>query len=284
VTPAELKKLEARLSTAVTRACGDFDLLRDRDRVMVAVSGGKDSYTLLHLLLTLQRRAPFAFELIAVNLDQCQPGFDASIIEGHFRDIGVSYVMLRDDTYTAVKATVEPGKTMCWMCGRLRRAVLYNAAVGLGCNKIALGHHRDDLIESLLMSAFYAGVLKSMPPKLRSDDGRNIIIRPLAYCAEDEIATFARAKAFPIVPCNLCGNQSDLKRRRVKKVLDELEAENGNVKANLMHALSAVVPAHLLDRRLFDFSELTPRYAAVDEEPAAKRPGRLTLPIVRARP
>ena len=252
-----MNDLEARLLSSVTRACHDFDLLADGDRIMVAVSGGKDSYTLLHLLLTLQRRTRRCFDLIAVNLDQCQPGFDTTSIEAHFRAVGVSYVMLKDDTYTAVKATVEPGKTLCWMCGRLRRAVLYSAAVGLSCNKIALGHHRDDLIESLLMSALYAGVLKSMPPKLRSDDGRNIVIRPLVYCAENEIADFAAAMEFPIVPCNLCGNQPDLKRKRVKRLLNELEAENPNVKANLLHALGTIVPEHLLDRRFFDFKELT---------------------------
>ncbi|MBI5510789.1 MAG: tRNA 2-thiocytidine(32) synthetase TtcA [Deltaproteobacteria bacterium] len=269
------KRLETRLLSQTTKACADFDLLRDGDHVAVAISGGKDSYTLLHLLMQLQRRAPFSFALTAVNLDQCQPGFDAVRIEAHLRAVGVSYVMLKDDTYATVTATVEPGKTMCWMCGRLRRAVLYSAAVGLGCNKIALGHHRDDLIESLLMSAFYAGVLKSMPAKLKSDDGRNTIIRPMVYCAEGEIAAFAAAKKFPIVPCNLCGNQPDLKRKRVKKLLDELEAENSNVKANLLHALGAVVPAHLLDRRLYDFAAMAP----VDPRPA-EASSRPALPIV----
>jgi len=243
-------KLERRLLRATSQAVHDFDLIREGDKILVAVSGGKDSYTLLHLLLRLRERAPVDFELVAVNLDQGQPGYPAHVIEEHFRSVGVPYRMVRKDTYSIVMRLVSPGKTTCPVCSRLRRGILYNAAVEMGCNKIALGHHRDDLVETLLLSALYAGALKSMPPKLRSDDGRNVVIRPMCYAAEEDITAFAAAKRFPVVPCDLCGSQPNLRRRRVKELLAELSREHRAVKGNLLHALGNVVPTHLLDRRL----------------------------------
>ena len=246
----ERDRLERRLLRATAQAVRDFDLIEDGDHLMVAVSGGKDSYTLLHLLMRLRERAPVRFELTAVNLDQGQPGFPAHVLEQHFQAVGVRYRMLRKDTYSIVKRLVPEGKTTCPVCSRLRRGILYNAAVELGCTKIALGHHRDDLVETLLLSALYAGALKSMPPRLRSDDGRNVVIRPMCYAAEEDVAAFSREMQFPIVPCDLCGSQPNLRRRRVKELLAELSAEHPAVKGNLLHALGNVVPSHLLDRRL----------------------------------
>src|SRR5512139_1752656 len=243
-------RLEKKLLRAAAQAIQDFGLVEAGDRIMVAVSGGKDSYTLLHVLMRLRERAPIDFELVAVNLDQGQPGYPAEIVERHFQSVGVPYRMLHRDTYSVVRRLVPEGKTTCPVCSRLRRGVLYNAAAEMGCTKIALGHHRDDLIETLLLSAFYSGALKSMPPKLRSADGRNVVIRPLCYAAEEDIAAFAAAKGFPIVPCDLCGSQPNLRRKRVKSLLAELSAEHPAVKGNLLNALSKVVATHLLDRDL----------------------------------
>ena len=246
----ERERLERRILRAAGRAMADFGLVEAGDRVLVAVSGGKDSYTLLHVLMRLQERAPVRFELVAVNLDQGQPGFPAHVIEDHFRTVGVPYRMIRKDTYSIVKRLVPDGKATCPVCSRLRRGILYNAAVELGCTKIALGHHRDDLVETLLLSALYSGALKSMPPKLRSDDGRNVVIRPLCYAAEEDIAAFSRAMAFPVIPCDLCGSQPNLRRRRVKELLADLSREHPAIKGNLLNALGHVVPSHLLDRTL----------------------------------
>ena len=246
----ETERLERRLLRDAARAIEDFGLVEAGDKILVAVSGGKDSYVLLHLLSRLRERAPIDFDLVAVNLDQGHPGFPAHVVEGHLRSLGVPYRMLRQDTLTIVKRVVPEGGTYCSACSRLRRGILYNAAVEMGCNKIALGHHRDDLIETLLMSALYAGRLMTMPVKLRSDDGRNVVIRPLAYAAEEEIAAFAEAMRFPIVPCDLCGSQPNLMRKRVKALIGELSAEHPAVKGNLLSALSRVVPSHLLDREL----------------------------------
>ena len=243
-------RLERRLLRATARAVRDFDLVEEGDRILVAVSGGKDSYTLLHLLMRLRERAPIDFDLVAVNLDQGQPGFPAHVLEEHFRSIGVPYRMLKKDTYSIVRRLVPDGKTTCPVCSRLRRGILYNTAVEMGCSKIALGHHRDDLIETLLMSALYAGALKSMPPRLRSDDRRNVVIRPMCYAAEEDIAAFAAAMRFPVVPCDLCGSQPNLRRRRVKQLLADLSREHPAVKGNLLNALGKVVPSHLLDRGL----------------------------------
>jgi tRNA 2-thiocytidine biosynthesis protein TtcA len=243
-------RLLRRLLRATAEAVRDFELIEAGDRILVGVSGGKDSYTLLHLLMKLRERAPIDFELVAVNLDQGHPGFPAEVVEGHLRATGVPYRMIRKDTLSIVRRLVPAGKTTCPVCSRLRRGILYNAAVELGCTKIALGHHRDDLIETLLLSALYSGALKTMPPKLRSDDGRNVVIRPLCYAAEEDIAAFAAAKDFPVVPCDLCGSQPNLRRKRVKALLAELSRENGAVKGNLLAALGHVVPSHLLDRDL----------------------------------
>jgi tRNA 2-thiocytidine biosynthesis protein TtcA len=246
----EVQRLERKLIRAAAEAVRDFDLVGQGDRIMVAVSGGKDSYTLLHVLQRLQERAPVDFDLVAVNLDQGQPGFPAEVVEGHLRSVGVPYRMLRRDTYSVVRRVVPEGKSTCGACSRFRRGVLYDAAVELGCTKIALGHHRDDFVETLLLNALYAGSLKAMPARLRSDDGRNVVIRPLCYADEADIAAFAAAMAFPIVPCDLCGSQPNLRRKRVKGLLAELAAEHPAVKGNLLNALGHVVPSHLLDRGL----------------------------------
>ncbi len=246
----EAGRLERRLLRAASRAIADFDLVGEGDRILVAVSGGKDSLGLLHLLQRLRERAPVRFELVAVNLDQGHPGYPADRIERHFQSVGVPYRMLREDTLSIVRRVVPEGGTACSACSRLRRGILYNAAVEMGCNKIALGHHRDDLIETLLLSALYAGALKSMPPRLVSEDGRNVVVRPLCYAAEEDLAAFAEAMGFPVVPCGLCGSQPDLRRSRMKRLLAELAAEHPAVKGNLLHALSKVVPSHLLDRDL----------------------------------
>ncbi len=246
----ETARLERRVIRATAEAVRDFDLIGQGDRIMVAVSGGKDSYTLLHVLMRLRERAPIDFELVAVNLDQGQPGYPAHVVEEHFRAVGVPYRMIHRDTYSVVKRVVPEGKSTCAACSRFRRGVLYGAAAELGCTKIALGHHRDDLIETLLLNALYSGSLKAMPPKLYAKDGRNVVIRPLCYAAEADIAAFAAGMAFPIVPCDLCGSQPNLRRKRVKALLAELSAEHPAVKGNLLNALSRVVPSHLLDRGL----------------------------------
>ncbi|MFO0584176.1 MAG: tRNA 2-thiocytidine(32) synthetase TtcA [Anaeromyxobacter sp.] len=248
--PADAQKLLRRLLRATSEAIHDFDLVEAGDRILVGVSGGKDSYTLLHVLQRLRERAPVAFDLVAVNLDQGHPGYPAHVVEAHLASTGVPYRMLKEDTLSIVRRLVPEGKTTCPVCSRLRRGILYNTAVELGCNKIALGHHRDDLVETLLLSALYSGALKTMPPKLRSNDGRNVVIRPLCYAAEEDIAAFAEAMRFPVVPCDLCGSQPNLRRKRVKALLAELSREHPSVKSNLLHALGHVVPSHLLDREL----------------------------------
>src|SRR5512141_2454599 len=253
--PTDAARLEKKLLRAAGDAIADFALVEPGDRIMVAVSGGKDSWTLLHVLMRLRERAPVDFELVAVNLDQGQPGYPAHVVEEHLKATGVPYRMLVRDTYSVVRRLVPQGSTTCPVCSRLRRGVLYGAAVEMGCTKIALGHHRDDLIETLLLSALYSGALKSMPPRLHSRDGRNVVIRPLCYAAEEDIAAFASAMAFPVVPCDLCGSQPNLRRKRVKALLSELAAEHPAVKGNLLNALSHVVPSHLLDRELIRLVE-----------------------------
>jgi tRNA 2-thiocytidine biosynthesis protein TtcA len=243
-------KIERRLFRAMARAIEDFDLVEDGDRILVAVSGGKDSLGLLHLLLGLRARAPVGFDLVAVNLDQGHPGFPSDRLRRHFEGLGVEHVMLRRDTYSVVRRLVPEGKAACPVCSRLRRGILYGAAEELGCTKIALGHHRDDLVETLLLSALYAGALKTMPPRLRADDGRNVVIRPLCYAAEEDLAALAEALRFPVIPCDLCGSQPNLRRRAVKELLAGLSRQHPAVKGNLLHALGHVVPTHLLDRDL----------------------------------
>ena len=242
--------LQKRLLRDAGRAIADFGLIEPGDRILVGISGGKDSFTLLHLLQHLQRSAPIEFSLVACNLDQGHPGFPAADLERYLRGTGAEVLMLREDTYSVVKRLVPEGETTCSVCSRLRRGILYSGARQLGCTKIALGHHRDDLIESLLMSMLFTGKLRTMPPRLRSDDGRNVVIRPLCYTAERDIAAFAAEMKFPIVPCDLCGSQENLQRKRVKKLLAELEREHPAIRASILGAMSNVMPEHLLDRRL----------------------------------
>jgi tRNA 2-thiocytidine biosynthesis protein TtcA len=245
-----MSTLRKRLLRDAGRAIADFRLIEPGDRILVGISGGKDSFTLLHLLQQLQRSAPIEFSLVACNLDQGHPGFPARALEEYLRGTGAEVLMLRDDTYGIVKRLVPEGETSCPVCSRLRRGILYNAAEQLGCTKIALGHHRDDLIESLLMSMLFTGKLRTMPPRLRSDDGRNVVIRPLCYAAESDIAAFAAEMKFPVIPCDLCGSQENLQRKRVKKLLEDLEREHPGVRASVLGAMGNVMPQHLLDRRL----------------------------------
>jgi tRNA 2-thiocytidine biosynthesis protein TtcA len=250
------KKLQAHLRGLVGKAIGDYRMIADGDRVMVCLSGGKDSYTLLDMLLSLKRKAPVDFELIAVNLDQKQPGFPAHVLPGYLDVLGVPYRIVEEDTYSVVKRVIEPGKTMCGLCSRLRRGILYRIATELGATKIALGHHRDDIVETLFLNMFFGGRLKAMPPKLKSDDGKHIVIRPLAYCAERDIARYARGREFPIIPCKLCGSQDNMKRREVKAMLASWEKEDPGRTDRLFRSLQNVSASHLADRALFDFENV----------------------------
>jgi tRNA 2-thiocytidine biosynthesis protein TtcA len=243
-------RLEKRLLAQVAQASADFRLIEPGDRIMVAVSGGKDSHALLWMLRQISLRAPFEFSIVAVNLDQGHPGFPKQVLPDYFAREGYEHRIIEQDTYSIVKRTIAEGKTQCSLCSRLRRGILYNVAEQLGATKIALGHHRDDLIETLLLNVLYSGQLKAMPPRLRSDDGRNVVIRPLVYCAESDLAALAAEQRFPIVPCDLCGSQDNLQRQRVKALIAELHAENPNVRGNLFAALGNVRPTHLCDRQL----------------------------------
>ena len=260
------KKLQARLRGLVGKASVDYGLLEEGDRVMVCLSGGKDSYTMLDLLLSLQRRAPVNFEVFAVNLDQKQPGFPTEVLPNYLEELGVPYRIVEEDTYSTVVRVVPEGKTMCGLCSRLRRGILYRVAQEERATKIALGHHRDDIIETLFLNMFHGGRLKAMPPKLLSDDGRNIVIRPLAYCSEREIETYARARNFPIIPCNLCGSQENLQRGLIKQMLRDWEKEYPGRMESLFRSIQNVSPSQLADRTLFDFEGLQIRNTGQESE------------------
>ncbi|HQR21159.1 MAG TPA: tRNA 2-thiocytidine(32) synthetase TtcA [Burkholderiaceae bacterium] len=269
-------KLEKRLIRLTGQAIVDFGMIEDGDKVMVCLSGGKDSYSLLDLLLILRQRAPIDFDIVAVNLDQKQPGFPADVLPEYLRRRGVPFHIETQDTYSVVTRVIPAGRTMCSLCSRLRRGVLYRVAGELGATRIALGHHRDDILGTFFLNLFYGGRIKGMPPKLVSDDGRNIVIRPLAYVPEADLARFAAIRQFPIIPCNLCGSQDNLKRQEVKRMLQEWEKRHPGRVKNTFNALSRVVPSHLMDRSLYDFAGLRPSGRpqpdgdiAFDDEPCA---------------
>lgn len=255
----EAGKLAKRLRRQVGQAIADFNMIEAGDRVMVCLSGGKDSYALLDILLKLQAKAPVDFSLTAVHLDQKQPGYDPHVLPTYLRELGVPFHIIEQDTYGVVKRVIPEGRTMCSLCSRLRRGALYEFAAENGYTKIALGHHRDDIVETLFLNLFHQGSLKAMPPKLRSDDGRNVLIRPLAYCAESDLAEYAHQRAFPIMPCNLCGSQENLQRKAVKAMLGEWEKAHPGRIETIFRAIGKVEPSQLADARLFDFAGLGTR-------------------------
>ena len=252
----EAGKLAKRIRRQVGEAIADFGMIEEGDRVMVCLSGGKDSHALLDVLLSLREKSPVLFELIAVNLDQKQPGFPAEVLPRYLEGRGVPYKIVEQDTYSVVKRVIPEGKTMCSLCSRLRRGVLYRVATEVGATKIALGHHRDDILATFFLNLFHGGQLKAMPAKLRSDDGKHVVIRPLAYVAEEDLAAYAGEKAFPIIPCTLCGSQENLQRKLVAEMLREWEKRHAGRIESIVRALTEVRPSHLLDRKLYDFSTL----------------------------
>jgi len=272
----ENNKLHKRLCRLVGQAIGDFNMIEDGDKVMVCLSGGKDSYALLDVLLTLRERAPIHFDIVAVNLDQKQPNFPADILPNYLRSIDVPFHIETQDTYSIVKRVIPEGKTTCSLCSRLRRGILYRVADELGATKIALGHHRDDIMETFFLNMFFASKLKGMPPKLQSDDDKHVVIRPLAYVREADTERYAEVKNFPIIPCDLCGSQENLQRKQIKSMLREWEKKFPGRVENIFSALSTVIPSHLMDRSMFDFAGLKATGIAskngdiaFDEEPCA---------------
>ncbi|MBP9742710.1 MAG: tRNA 2-thiocytidine(32) synthetase TtcA [Burkholderiales bacterium] len=252
----EFNKLTKRLRASVGKAINDYNMIEDGDQIMVCLSGGKDSYTLLDILLGLQKIAPIEFKLIAVNLDQGQPGFPKHILPNYLDKLNINYKIIEEDTYSTVKRVIPEGKTTCGLCSRLRRGILYRVAKEVGATKIALGHHRDDILETLFLNMFYGGKLKGMPAKLISDNGENIVIRPLAYCSETDIAKYAITKDFPIIPCNLCGSQTNLQRKVIKEMLTEWGSRYPGRIETMFRSLQNVVPSHLLDTSKYDFASL----------------------------
>jgi len=284
----EDNKLEKRLLRLAGQAIGDYGMIGPGDRVMVCLSGGKDSYGLLELLLTLRERAPIDFEIIAVNLDQKQPGFPGHVLPDYLRAKGVPFHIEAQDTYSIVTRVIPEGRTMCSLCSRLRRGILYRVASELGATRIALGHHREDILGTFFLNLFYGGKLKGMPPKLVSDDGRHVVIRPLAYVKEADLARYAEVKRFPIIPCNLCGSQDNLKRQEVKRMLIDWEKRFPGRVENTFNAMARVVPSHLMDGTLFDFAGLRAGGGpcpdgdiAFDDEPCGSPDADATVGVIR---
>jgi tRNA 2-thiocytidine biosynthesis protein TtcA len=263
--PSPIELVERKLGRAASRAIADFSMIEDGDRLLVAVSGGKDSYTMLHLLRSLQRKAPVRFELRVVNVDQGHPGYPGHRLREYMAREGHDFTMIEEDTYSIVTEKIPEGKTYCSLCSRLRRGILYRVAKELGCNKIALGHHRDDVLQTLLLNLMFAGQLGAMPPRLVADGGSLVVVRPLVYCAEEDIRTFAELAQFPILPCDLCGTQEHLQRKAMSRLLDQLERDNPGTKTVMLSALQNVRPSHLLDQRLWRDLGLA---AAPDEDEA----------------
>jgi tRNA 2-thiocytidine biosynthesis protein TtcA len=273
-----MHKLEKRLCRLMGQAIVDFNMIEEGDHVMVCVSGGKDSYSMLDILLKLQKRAPFDFEIFAVNLDQKQPGFPEDVLPRYLDGLGIEYHIEEQDTYSIVKSKISPGATMCSLCSRLRRGALYNVAHRMGATKIALGHHRDDILQTFMLNLFFGGTLKSMPPKLLSDDGRNIVIRPLAYVSEEDLQAWSDHLGFPIIPCTLCGSQDGLQRQQVGDMLREWEKKYPGRLDNMFNALQHTVPSHLLDASLFDFKGMKATGEPQEEGDMAFDPETFSMP------
>ena len=281
----ENNKLHKRLCRLVGQAIGDFNMIEDGDKVMVCLSGGKDSYALLDILMTLRERAPIHFDIVAVNLDQKQPNFPADVLPAYLEKLGIPYHIENQDTYSIVKRLIPEGKTTCSLCSRLRRGILYRVADELGCTKIALGHHRDDILETFFLNMFFGAKIKGMPAKLVSDDGKHVVIRPLAYVKEADTERYAEVKAFPIIPCDLCGSQENLQRKQIKAMLRDWEKKYPGRVENIFSSLSTVVPSHLMDREMFGFTDLKADGVAnpagdiaFDEEPCST-PATGTIPL-----
>ncbi len=267
-----LLKLRKSLETRTGKAIGDYNMIEDGDTVMVCLSGGKDSYTLLDMLMALQKRAPIKFRLIAMNLDQKQPGFPADILPNYLASLGIEYRIVEADTYSVVKEKIPEGKTTCSLCSRLRRGIIYKTAKALGANKIALGHHRDDMVHTLFLNLLFGGKTKAMPPKLVTDDGAHIVIRPLAYCAESDIAKFARGMAYPIIPCNLCGSQENLQRQKIREMMQDWDRRYPGRTESVFTAMQNLVPSHLADNQAFDFYGLNLNTPVVEGDIAFDSP------------